>query len=248
MPEDTKRDRLRLRDHASCSALTDLTMKLVAGDPSFGRRRRYGKGSDIWRVGDPTDRLFLLQRGQVVILLDDPSGHEVIIRVIDAGQLFGECCFCAEHGGTQQNSARAMANCEAVEVEFDRFLNHLQGSTDALTDIVFTLCTRLADAERRIEVLSYRAADDRLVRLLLQAAKTKGTASKQHKGEMTVHLNHEELALMTAMSRSHVSVTMGKLRKLGLIDYGRDTPLRVKVEPLQAFVMKPRASMNRKDR
>jgi CRP-like cAMP-binding protein len=57
---------------------------------------------------------------------------------------------------------------------------------------------------------------------------------------MTVHLNHEELALMTAMSRSHVSVTMGKLRKLGLIDYGRDTPLRVKIEPLQAFVMKPR--------
>jgi CRP-like cAMP-binding protein len=248
MPEDPKRDRLRLRDHASCSALTDLTMKLVAGDPSFGRRRRYAKGSDIWRVGDPADRLFLLQRGQVVILLDDPSGHEVIIRVIDAGQLFGECCFCAEHGGTQQNSARAMASCEAVEVEFDRFLNHLQGSTDALTDVVFTLCTRLADAERRIEVLSYRAADDRLVRLLLQAARTKGTASKQHKGEMTVHLNHEELALMTAMSRSHVSVTMGKLRKLGLIEYGRDTPLRVKVEPLQAFVMKPRASMNRKDR
>jgi CRP-like cAMP-binding protein len=135
-----------------------------------------------------------------------------------------------------------MAHCEAVEVDFARFLTHLQESTDALADIVFTLCKRLSDAERRIEVLSYRAADDRLVRLLLQVAKTKGTASSKHKGEMTVHLNHEELALMTAMSRSHVSVTMGKLRNLGLIDYGRDIPLRVKVEALQAFVMKPKST------
>jgi CRP-like cAMP-binding protein len=77
-----------------------------------------------------------------------------------------------------------------------------------------------------------------LARLLLQVAKAKGAPSSKHPGEVMLVLNHEELALMAAMSRPHVSVTMGKLRKLGLVDYARDTPLRVKLEAITAFIMK----------
>ncbi|MBC7925026.1 MAG: Crp/Fnr family transcriptional regulator [Bryobacteraceae bacterium] len=245
MPKDPESERQTLRDHGSCKALTDLTLKHLSSDPSIGRRRRYLKGSEIWGTEDKADRLYMLQRGQVLILINNSSGHEVILRVVEPGQPFGELCFCAEHGGVRENCARAMTQCEAVELDFSRFLKYFEESRNALRELVFTLCTRLAQAERRIDVLSYRAAEDRLARLLLQEAKAKGTPSTKHQGEMTLPLSHEEIALTAAMSRPHVTVTMGRLRKLGLVDYGRDTQLRINIAAMLDFVTKPKRTTNR---
>lgn len=242
MPQDPKPANRPFRDHGSCKALTDLTVQHLARDPTLGRCRRYGKGGEIWHPEDKADRLYLLQQGQVVILSQDAAGHEVIIRVIEAGEPFGELCFCTEHSGTRENSARAITDSEALDLDFGRFLKHLQESQKALSSVVFTLCTRLAEAERRIEVLSYRAAEDRLARLLLQLATSRGKPSSKHQGEMMLPLSHEELALMAAMSRPHVSVTMGKLRRLGLVHYGRGSLLRVNTSLLLSFVTKPKAT------
>jgi Mn-dependent DtxR family transcriptional regulator len=51
-----------------------------------------------------------------------------------------------------------------------------------------------------------------------------------------LHVGHEELAKMAAMNRSHVTVTMGKLRKRGLVRYERNRPLVVDVPALTAYL------------
>ena len=242
MPQNAECDGHPFRDHGACNILTDLTRKHGSSDPARGHARRHEKGSDVWRAGDTADRLFLLRRGQVLILVTDLAGQEVIVRVVEAGQHFGDLCFCAEHGSTRHNAARAMSDCEAVEVDFARFVESIRANQGVMSDVVLTMCTRVAEAERRIDVLSYRAAEDRLARLLLQIANTKGPANSKHQGGVTLALSHEEIAVMAAMSRPHVSVTMGKLRKLGLVDYGRDTPLRVRLEQMKAFVTRPKSN------
>ncbi|MBA3569807.1 MAG: helix-turn-helix domain-containing protein [Pyrinomonadaceae bacterium] len=45
-------------------------------------------------------------------------------------------------------------------------------------------------------------------------------------------VSHDELAKMAAMSRPHVTVTMGAFRRRGLVRYGRNCPLGVNVEAL----------------
>lgn len=240
MPQNAESDGHPFRDHGACNVLTDVTRKRGLSGPARGQARCHEKGSDVWRAGDRADRLFLLQRGQMLIIVTDLAGHEFIARVVEAGQPVGELCFCAEYGGTRDNSARAMSYCESVEVDFARYVESMRANQDVITDLLFTLSTRIAEAERRIDVLSYRAAEDRLVRLLLQIADTNGAASNKRKTEVTLGLNHEEIAVMAAMSRPHVSVTMGKLRKLGLVDYARDAPLRVRLERMRAFIMRPK--------
>lgn len=102
---------------------------------------------------------------------------------------------------------------------------------------MFTFCLRLSDAERRAEILTYRGAEERLGRLLLQLAKTRGRAKPQVEGQVTLHVSHDELAQMAAMSRSHVTVTMGKLRRLGLVLYERNQPLMVNAPALTAYLV-----------
>jgi CRP/FNR family transcriptional regulator len=224
-------------NHRSCRLLTGLTLDHLPRDGSVGRFRIYRKGVDIWQTDDRSDRVYFLQRGQVTVLTSDPQGHEVIMQVISAGEPFGELCFCAEKDGLRHTIARAVTGCEAVEIKRPDFINYLRDNTDALQALVVTFCIRLSDAERRSEVLAYRGAEDRLGRLLLQLAATHSQPSQAGEGQVVLHVSHDELAQMAAMSRSHVTVTMGKLRRQGLIDYARNRPLLVNAPLLTNYLI-----------
>jgi DNA-binding transcriptional ArsR family regulator len=49
-------------------------------------------------------------------------------------------------------------------------------------------------------------------------------------------VSHNELARMAGMSRSHVTVTLGRLRRRGLVRYHREGPLRVDVQKLTVYL------------
>lgn len=219
-------------NHRACETLTGLTISHLPQEESLGRARRYRKGAYIWRPEDRADRIYFLAHGQVAVMTSDPRGHEIILRVIETGEPFGELCFCTAETGLRDNSARAVIDCEAVGISYKDFVNYLQDNHTALHALIFTFCVRLGDAERRAEVLAHRGAEERLGRLLLQLAATKGQPSKDGKDQVLLHASHDELALMAAMSRSHVTVTMGKLRRHGLVRYGRNQPLVVNVPAL----------------
>ncbi|HLG18148.1 MAG TPA: Crp/Fnr family transcriptional regulator [Blastocatellia bacterium] len=233
MPKDTMRE---VADHRVCQTLTGLTLDHLPRDRSLGKGRRYRKGADAWQPGDRADSIFFLRRGQVAVMTSDKEGREVIVRLIGAGEPFGELCFCARAGGLRQTFARAVVDCEAVEVKLTDFFSYLQKNRDAMTAFVFTFCMRLSEAEQRLEVLANRGAEERLGRLLLQLAASLDRTSGAETDEVTLHVSHDELAQMAAMSRSHVTVTMGKFRDRGLVRYERGFPLAVNVKSLTAYL------------
>jgi Mn-dependent DtxR family transcriptional regulator len=49
-------------------------------------------------------------------------------------------------------------------------------------------------------------------------------------------VTHEELARLAALSRQRVTITMGKLRRRGLVQYERNRPLVVDVPALTAYL------------
>ncbi len=226
----------QLREHRDCLTLTALTLQHLPHDPAIGRQRHYPKGSFVWTAETTDHSLYFLERGQIAIMLSDDAGCEVIIRVLKPGEPFGELCFCAERDRPRKNCAQASVDSMALEVGFDDFMIHMQQDADALTSLAFTFCKRLADAESRIEVLSHRGAEVRIGRLLLQLAATGGMTSATRQGKTKLPIGHDDLARMAAMTRPHVSVTMGKLRDRGLVHYDRSNQLTVDVVRLGEYV------------
>ncbi len=97
-------------------------------------------------------------------------------------------------------------------------MGYLRQKRAALEAMMFTLCLRLTDAERRIEVMAHRVAEQRLGRLLLRLAISRGRKGRVGlKDTVTVSVSHSELAEFAGMSRPHVTVTMGRLRRRGLV-------------------------------
>ena len=226
-----------LPDHGDCEVLTGLTVDSVPRDGSLGRARSYRKGGDVWIPDDRSDSIFFLKSGQIAIVASDREGRELVLGVIEAGEPFGELCFCAPKKHFLRGTyARAVIKSEVLEIKLDAFLSYLQTSRDLLQAFTFTFCCRLSDCQRRVEFLAYRGAEERLGRVLLHIAATRGKPSDVVEGQIVLPVSHDELAQMAAMSRPHVTVTMGKLRRRGLVNYERNKPLTVDTEALSVYL------------
>lgn len=226
-----------LRKHQDCIALTGLVYDNLPGDlGSMGRVRRYAKGDLLWTLNTERHEVFFLKRGQVVILLNNSDGYDVIVRVIKPGEPFGELCFCSLRYQPRENCAQAVVDSEVFGIDLPAFLTYLRSHSDALEAFTFTICKRLAEAQDRIQVLSHRGAEARLGRLLLQLARSRTPEKAAQPEQVKLALGHDELARMAAMTRPHVSVMMGKLRGLGLVSYSRGSQLTIQIDKLEKYL------------
>ncbi len=221
--------------HQDCQTLTELTIEHLPHDGSLGKVLRYRKGSYIWQPDDRQDKVFFLQQGQVSIFLSDSEGREVILQTIDVGKPFGELCFCGKYD-LRGSVARAVAHSEVVAINLADFMDYMQANREVLAALVWTYCIRLADAQRRVEILANRGAEERLGNLLLHLAmpqNQKYGEPTEKNDAVTLAVTHNDLAQMAAMSRPHVTITMNKLRERGFVDYERNRPLIVNVPALK---------------
>jgi CRP-like cAMP-binding protein len=223
--------------HLDCEALTGITLDHLPRDGTPGRTRRYAKGTLLWEAADTADRIYFLRRGRVAVMTATPEQRPVLLRTIEAGQSFGELCLCTTRTRTRGTTATALIACEATEIKLSQFLGYLRQSREALEALVCTLCLRLTDAEHRVEVLAHRGAEQRLGRLMLRLGTSGARAGHvDRRNTVTLSVSHRELAQIAGMSRSHVTVTLGRLRRRGLVRYEREGPLRVDVPALTVYL------------
>jgi len=218
----TDKNQIYFSRHIVCDDLSRLMKEHMPEEVTFGRNADFPKGAYVWREEDEADSIFFLRSGQIAIKINDAKGHEVIVRVI----------------GERRTSACAVIPSEAVEVSVNDFIDFLQQHYEALKNLLFMFCIRLADAERRIEVLAYRGAEERLGRLLLTLAssQSKKEGDDGDATEITLPVSHEELAQMAALSRAHTTVTMGKFRPRGVVRYKCGQPVIVDVQALAKYL------------
>ena len=224
-------------EHEDCRALTTLTFTSIPKDGSLGKKHDYKKNGVVWRPGDKSDSLFFVQHGRVAINSVDREGRELIIRTVLSGEPFGEMCFCDGPTKTRQTTALALAESSIVEIKIAHFIKFMQSSDEVLGQVTFTFCIRLAEAERRVEILALHGAEERLGNALLYLIRRRGIIVNSEKPELIkLMVTHDELAGFTALSRQRVTITMNNFRARGLVAYDRNQPLVVNAAELSVFL------------
>jgi CRP/FNR family transcriptional regulator, cyclic AMP receptor protein len=230
-------DTPRFPHHFDCEALTGIAGTHVPRDGSLGRVRHYAKGAELWQSDDAADRLFFLRRGRVAVMTATPEDRPVVLRTVEAGQLLGELCVCAARSRTRETTAQALVASEAIEIKLASFVSYLRQNREALEALLCTLCLRLTDTEHRVEVLAHRGAEQRLGRLMIRLGALSPRSGRTGPREtVTLSVSHNDLARMAGMTRPHVTVTLGRFRRRGLVRYRRQGPLRVDVPALTAYL------------
>lgn len=125
---------------------------------------------------------------------------------------------------------------DPVRCSYDDFRRSIRDDLALVDSVIQTFCTRVSDAEQRMQILACRDARKRLGRLLLHLAVMKTPRGADVGEETALTITHSDLAAMAALSRPHVTVLMTELRARRLVSYGRSGPLRISTARLRRIL------------
>jgi CRP/FNR family transcriptional regulator, cyclic AMP receptor protein len=84
----------------------------------------------------------------------------------------------------------------------------------------------------RLNALQHSRATDKLIYTLHYLALSHGKKLPDNKIEITLDLKHQDFANLTGLTRETAATELNKLKKQGIIDYGKDKPYRLDLKRL----------------
>lgn len=192
----------------------------------------FTKHDHIYTGGDHGQTVYFIESGQVKLLMLSPEGHECLLAILTAGDIFGESCMSGLNERTE--TAVAMTKTVVRVIPCARFFACLRDD-GLLEGFVQYLAVRVADQQAMIANLVTANSEQRLGKALLQLARTLG---KQDPRSIRIEqrISHEELAAMVGASRSRVSTYMHHFYELGLIEFSAERFLIVKEQKLTDYL------------
>jgi CRP/FNR family transcriptional regulator, cyclic AMP receptor protein len=183
---------------------------------STARRRRFTRNEVIFHEGDPGDTLHLVAKGFIAIRTTTPLGDVATVRIVKAGEFFGELAVVVP--GPRNATAVALDNAETLGLH----RNELDGLRATHRDIDRVLIEALVAEVRRLAVQHldalYLPAEKRFWRRL---AELSGIFGGRDSAEPVIPLRQEDLAQVVGTTRPTVNALLQEAEKSGILSIGR---------------------------
>ncbi len=189
----------------------------------FGRR--YANGEFLFREGDTSREVFMLQEGRVRVL-KRVRNVERSLQILKPGDLFGEGALLPSTPRTA--SAVALSDVLVLALDPDTFGQLLQGSSQVALRLVQQLVRRLRDAEEQVENMLIRDPLSRVVNVLLRLAAESGRSA----GAANITVSPLELSARSGLDVDTVKRSVISLREG---QYIRIVDERVAIDDLDAL-------------
>jgi len=222
---------------------TDIQVEVDVGaflaKAGFERTKTNLTGTQvIFSQGDPADCVYYLQEGRVKISAVSPTGKKVTIRLVSAGEFFGEKAIASEPG-LRVTTATAMTACTALRIARPEFLRLMQEEPSFSNSFSSFLLACNLRVQADLTSQLFNRVEKRLARILLLMAEY---SHPEDGNPLIPQISQEALANMIGSSRPRVNTFMNRFRKLGFIEY--NSRIRVHKSLLNVFLrIEPPASL-----
>jgi CRP-like cAMP-binding protein len=182
------------------------------------RAIRYAKGSAVFEQGAEADSFFVLLHGHLRVEKTSPQGHQIVVRYVSAGEVFGVAPALA----LKHYPATAIAAVDSVVLCWPAAAwPRLTAKFPALAaSTLQTLGRRLQDTQARVMEMSGEQVEQRVAHALLRLAKQAGR--KTDGGvEIDFPISRQDIAEMTGTTLHTVSRTLSAWESQGLVEGGR---------------------------
>ena len=176
------------------------------------------KNQPIYFPQEPSNSIFFLKKGRVKLTRTSTDGKEMILALVNMGEVFGEMAFFDE--GERNEFATALDDCLVCAINKNEFKEFVDRNPELNLRITKLIGLKLKKYSERIEELVFKDAEQRLVSFLLRLADENG---KQIGDEIFVKpfLKHQDIAELTATSRQTVNSILTDLRAKKVINFDR---------------------------
>ncbi|MEZ4617433.1 MAG: Crp/Fnr family transcriptional regulator [Caldilineaceae bacterium] len=190
------------------------------------------KGANLYSLGDQDSVVYLIDSGQVKLVMLTPAGHECLLAILTTGDICGEGCLAGL--GERQETATAMTAAVVRALPCSEFLA-LLSQEGLLPGFIHYLASRIADQQATIANLVTVDSEQRLGKTLLRLARKLGKHDPRSI-RIEQRITHEELAAMVGTTRPRISTFMRRFRELGLIEFSAERFLIIKEIKLSAYL------------
>lgn len=205
-----------LRKVSIFADLGDEQLRLIQGVVSI---KEYGRGSCVFREGEPGDTVCFLLGGMVKISKGIADGREKILQIMSAGQVFGEVVLF--DAGPYPATVEVVETAQIGELRNQDLNELLKQHSDLAISLLRLLSKRLKMAQRQIRDLALKDAYTRVAELVITLAEqcqdVRADGSHIH-----LRLTREQMANMTGTTRETLTRMLGELRHQKLIKVVRN--------------------------
>jgi CRP/FNR family transcriptional regulator, cyclic AMP receptor protein len=193
--------------------------RVLTGHGPGQARGRFAPGDAVYSQGNTAESLFFVESGWIKMATRAAGGKEAVVALRGPGDFCGSRCLL---GVPRSATATALTDCTVVEVTRSALIRMLREMPD-FAEMYATYLVRqgMHDQQNVVDHLTH-SAEQRLARMLLRLANNGRGGSA-----LPTKISQALFAQMVGTTRSRVSVFMGRFRRQGFIDYGRDGRVRV---------------------
>jgi CRP/FNR family transcriptional regulator, cyclic AMP receptor protein len=184
-------------------------VELLRAHPIFGRlpanvveqlgtyvtKRRVPRGAMIFAKGDRGNGLMAVLRGSVRISVPTLDGREVVLNLIQPGEVFGEMALL--DGQPRSADATATEDCELMVIDRRDFIPFAHNRPEVAIKLLEILCGRLRRTNEQVEDVMFMSLPVRLAKLIVKLTKINEHDARPAKLTVT----QRELSQMIGMSR-----------------------------------------------
>lgn len=178
---------------------------------SVMRTSQYSKGEVIFREGDRSDALFVVNRGIIKLTKLEDNGKEHIVRLLFPGDFFGQFALLQEKPHyASAIAAEATGICRILRSDF---LDILRRDPDTAARFMTALSAQLEEADAWASVLTLLETDRRLAKMLLYFRR-KAMPNSQ---KFTLPVSKKELAGLIGATPETLSRKLRQLSDDGVL-------------------------------
>src|SRR5262249_7726314 len=131
---------------ANCALFDDLSAEKRAAVVAFARIRTFKAGKTVFDIGSPGDQMMALLDGTIRISVPSSDGKELLLAMIQPGEVFGELAIL--DGKARSADAVAETACTVAILDRRDILSFFERNPSAWPNLVKVLCQRLRDTNQ----------------------------------------------------------------------------------------------------
>jgi CRP/FNR family transcriptional regulator, cyclic AMP receptor protein len=206
------------------------------------RLRRFRAGDIVFREGDQGEDFHIIESGHFSLHMALPGGEEAVLRLLGAGDVFGEMAL-VEDGGWRAATVRAVEPGTTRTVDRRRFKALLDAEPAVGAALLRILAAKIRESDARMLEALYVPAETRVRRRLLDVAALYPAGPD---GAVEVPLRQEEIAALAGTSRGTVNRVLRMEEAKGTVELRRGR-IRVRAVGALADPDEPRDARVRAD-
>jgi len=195
--------------------------------------KSYKKGEIILFQGEAPRTACRLKLGMIKVYNLNHNGDEKPVGYHVEGDIF-PTPWVFHKAPSALYYYEAMTDVELYHVPREDYTAFLKRHPEELYTQMERLVTDYLGSMMRLNALQHSRASDKLIYTLHYLALSQGRRVAVEEVELTIDLTHQDFANLTGLTRETAATELNKLKRAGVIEYGKHMPYRIKMKKLNA--------------